>query len=343
MKPRLLDVVRCPACRAMLRLEEPVVRQVERAGGGMGEEVMEGRLRCVGCERPYAIREGIPRLRPLDEPGTNAVTSRTAERFGYLWDRSSVHTAGHGGSSYHVDRLAQCLSLPPPSGLVLDAGCGEGVDLVNQAKHDGVELVGVELSDGGCRMSFERSLPWASATVLQGDLRRLPFPDGTFDFIYSYGVLHHLASPTEGLRELVRVLKPGARIAAYLYEDFSDRSFVWRWLLRSVNALRGVTTRMSPQILYRLCQLGSPIVYLLFAAPYQLLRRVPGCGRLAASIPFRHAAGPFSLAGDLYDRFSAPVEHRYSRSGAVVFFQEAGLGDIMIVKERGWMVVGRKR
>ena len=341
MRRHLLEHLLCPMCRSTFRLEDPVVHQVERTDGA-GEEIAAGALACTGCRRRYHVEEGIPRLRPFTSHRQADVTDDTAEKFGYLWGCSSAHPVANGFGPYHFERMAERLSLPPLRGLVLDAGCGEGVDLVNQAGRSRVELIGVELSDRGCQVSFQRSLPLAPVSVIQAYLRRLPLADGLFDFIYSYGVLHHLSSPREGLRELVRVLKSGARIAVYLYEDFSDRSFFWRGLLRMASALRRATTRIPPRLLYRCCQVGSPIVYLLFAVPYQLLRRVPGWKRIATGIPFRHASGPFSLAADLYDRFSAPVEWRYSRAGALALFHEAGLEEMTIAKERGWMLVGKK-
>jgi len=272
----------------------------------------------------------------------NDATARTASSFGYLWNRTSVMEPSHGPQPYHVDRMAQALSLEPPHGLVLDAGCGEGIDLANQA-HRGVEIIGVELSEGGCRVSVERSLPFRTASVLQGDLCQLPFDDDWFDVIFSYGVLHHLVSPARGLRELVRVLKPGGRITVYLYEDFRERARGWRWLLRVVSAMRRVTTRLSPTLLYRLCQLGSPVVFLTFTVPFKVSRwlAVRSCGSVL-NLPFRHATGPFSLARDLFDRFSAPIERRYSREAAVALLQGTGLQDVKVVWDRGWMVAGLK-
>ncbi len=274
----------------------------------------------------------------------SGVTHRTAAAFGYLWSRSRASSPSGEPPSpepYHLDRLMERLSLKL-HGFVLDAGCGEGIDLMQQAGQDGVEIVGVELSREGCRISRQRTARRPSTAVIQGDLCQLPFQGERFDLVCSYGVLHHLPSPKEGLRELVRVAKSGGRIAAYLYEDFSDRSFVWRWLLKVANAMRRATTQLPPRLLYRCCQVGAPVVYLLFVVPCQLFRRVPGGQRIASGMPFRHARGPFSLAADLYDRFSAPVEWRYSRAGALALFREAGLEETTIAYERGWMIAGTK-
>lgn len=297
--------------------------------------------RALRAASRYLVKDGILRMAQggAASPG---VTARTSTRYGHLWRRSGRHMLAREESGYHFERLTASLSLPPPHGLVLDAGCGEGIDLANQARRPGLEIIGVELSEGGCQASAERTRGLASASVVQGDLQRLPFADGTFNFIYSYGVLHHLPEPAEGLQELVRVLKPGSRLAVYLYEDFSDRGAAWRGLLRLVNGLRPLTTRMPPLLLEVLCRAASPAVFLACGVPSRLARRIPGGSRFADVMPFRHAQGPWSLWGDLYDRFATPIERRYSRADAVSLFREAGLQDVTIAKDRGWMVAGNK-
>ncbi len=268
--------------------------------------------------------------------------TRTAERFGDLWSRSDPAIQTHDPLRYHTPRLVQVLALPPPDGVVLDAGCGEGIDVVAQAQRPGVKVVGVELSEAGCRISAARCAHLHNASIVRADLCRLPFGEAQFDFIASYGVLHHLPEPMAGLRELVRVLKPGAWIAVYLYQDFHGRPVMLRWLVALVSGLRRITTRLSPRVLYGLCWLASPGVYLVFTVPSRLLRIISWMRPVAEQIPFRHGRGPFRLAGDLYDRFSAPIERRYSRDAVAEFLGQAGLDHLKIVQDRGWMASGMK-
>lgn len=366
MKFRLLEFLRCPVCRSVLRLEGPVIHRADRAAelevshcrglcpfpeivghprdcsDCVSYELIAGFLLCLGCGQRYTIDEGVPQFCHPDLNAATPAKARTASHYGYLWGRSTVTPEANELTSYHFNRMERALSLPPSNGLILDAGCGDGIDLANQAGTQGAEIIGVELSEGGCRASFQRSLAFSTAHVIQADLCRLPFDDDSFDFVYSYGVLHHLPSPKEGLQELVRVLKPGARVAAYLYKDFSDRAVGWRWLLTATNQLRRITPYLSHRVLYLLCQAASPLVYVLFTIPFRILRLIPGLRSLAADFPFRHATGPFSLVGDLYDRFAAPIERRYHREDAEALFQDGGLETVITTKDRGWMIAGTK-
>lgn len=330
MKRSLVQHLRCLECRSPLALKRAPTN----------DEVVDGELACTGCDARYAIRDGVPRLRaPLTSDGTRA---RTAESFGHLWTQSVPGAEVYDPAAYHFTVMEKSLALAPPRGLVLDAGCGDGIDLAATASRDNVEVIGVELSDGGSQTSYARTRDLPRAHVVQADLCRLPFAEETFDFAYSYGVLHHLGAPERGLREIVRAVKPGAQVTAYLYEDFEERSAVLRWALRISNTARAVTTRLPHRVLYALCKTFSPVVYALFTVPARAGRRFPVLAPITGSLPFRHGTGPFSLVGDLFDRLSAPVEYRYSRSGSTEFFAREGLRDIRVAQERGWMIVGTK-
>jgi hypothetical protein len=96
--------------------------------------------------------------------------------------------------------------------LALDLGCGTGVHR-GVLEERGYRVLGVDYDNAGAPV-------WA-------DAHRLPLVDDSVDFCLSVAVLEHLQHPVVALRELLRVLKPGARFVgtvAFL-EPFHSRSF----------------------------------------------------------------------------------------------------------------------
>src|SRR5437868_3642107 len=184
MKAALVNWLVCPACRGPLQLR--IGNTQERDGA---VEVIDGGLTCARCVRRFVISDGVPWMAP-DAALEEQEKKRTASSFGHLWAQS--HPDGAAPDVYHFEKMASALQLSPPSGVVLDAGCGDGLDLARRAADPSVTIVGAELSAGGARTTARRIARLPNAHVVQADLARLPFRDRTFQFVYSYGVLHHM-------------------------------------------------------------------------------------------------------------------------------------------------------
>ena len=94
--------------------------------------------------------------------------------------------------------------------IILDAGCGNGKNMVYM-KNKGFEFVkGCDFSDNFVKLCITKNLD-----VIQANLLDVPFESDTFDNIISIAVIHHLS--TEGnrikaIRELLRVIKKKGRI-----------------------------------------------------------------------------------------------------------------------------------
>lgn len=125
------------------------------------------------------------------------------------------------------DRLVAALALSGNE-QVLDAGCGRGLALIGCAKKLTIgKAVGIDLwaANDQSNNNPEATLANAAAEgvadrieVKTGDIIRLPFPDASFDAVISMTVIHNIPSQQardEALRELVRVLKPGGRMAIF--------------------------------------------------------------------------------------------------------------------------------
>jgi SAM-dependent methyltransferase len=183
---RLLTLVRCPDC-----------------GGALAADS----LTCRGCGRVFpAPARAYLDMRPADQ---------FAEQTKYL-DEALHADARHErvsppllGSKIRNDMLRAFLR-PAPGDLIVDLGCGSGRALVWN-RDLGADMLGVDISPFFSE-DARRDVP-----LLLGDLRRLPFADGTFTKAWSLDVLEHL-SP-EALRGMLseanRVLAPGGALFVY--------------------------------------------------------------------------------------------------------------------------------
>jgi demethylmenaquinone methyltransferase/2-methoxy-6-polyprenyl-1,4-benzoquinol methylase len=113
----------------------------------------------------------------------------------------------------------------------LDLCCGTGDIAFALAKH-GAEVTGLDFSEKMLEVAQTRlqkaNLKPEKLKFIQGDAAQLPFPDNSFDAVtVGYG-LRNLSSWEAGLREMIRVAKPGGRIVVL---DFGKpANALWRSL-----------------------------------------------------------------------------------------------------------------
>jgi SAM-dependent methyltransferase len=109
---------------------------------------------------------------------------------------------------------------------VLEIGCGNGADGVTFAQH-GALYTGVDLT----AEAVEATRRHFAVLGLAGEFRvenaeRLSFPEASFDWVYSHGVLHHTPDPQRTFEEIYRVLRPGGRAIIMLYHRHSFNYYV---------------------------------------------------------------------------------------------------------------------
>ncbi|MCU0842634.1 MAG: methyltransferase domain-containing protein [Thiobacillaceae bacterium] len=100
---------------------------------------------------------------------------------------------------------------------VLEIGCGLGTMAMNWARN-GVEMTAVDLNPTSIEQTRRRfELMGLRGRIELMDGRRLDLPDAHFDYVYSWGVLHHSPDLAQSLNEMMRVLKPGGGFGLMLY------------------------------------------------------------------------------------------------------------------------------
>jgi SAM-dependent methyltransferase len=100
---------------------------------------------------------------------------------------------------------------------VLEIGVGNGSHAALLARH-ARSFTGIDLTEYAVKSTTARlkgfNLP---GTVRQMDAERMSFADGSFDFVWSWGVIHHSSDTRAILSEIARVLRPGGRAVTMVY------------------------------------------------------------------------------------------------------------------------------
>lgn len=209
MTPALLNILRAPGTYAPLQFD--------------GDAASAGVLR-ASDGRAFDVRNGIPRFTEMEDAGQ----AQTRDAFGFKWARQDTYD-----SAASRDRMGRWLveryGFPSVddwaahfSGFerVLDVGCGGGLSsgtwLVSPGWNGRAMWVGVDISTA-VDVAQSRLGKIANTHFVQADALELPFANGTFDAVFSEGVLHHTPSTRSALLSAARVLAAGGEISFYVY------------------------------------------------------------------------------------------------------------------------------
>lgn len=354
----LVGLLRCLECGGGLQ-----VQNVEP--GAYPELGPEADLLCLRCGESYPIIGGTARMLrrearasvlssyPRSKHGAkqeerergdgglpgNAereLKQRTADSFAYEWEQF-----GALRKEWRRNFLEYMHPHPPErfdGTLFLDVGTGSGRHS-RQAAELGAQVVAVDL---GRAIDVARSNLPPSALTVQADAEDLPFEQESFDLVASIGVLHHLPNPERAFRSIVRYAKPGGWVQIYLYWQGAQP---WhRLLLRIVTQVRKITVGISHRLLHVLCYPLAALLFAAFVLPNRAMRHVPVLRSLAARLPLQsYADYPLGVCvNDQFDRFSAPIENRYTAQEVERWLVDGGLVETRVLPSHGWVGSGRR-
>lgn len=314
MRAEFLNKLRCPKTGQRLRVESG------RADCIIDDDVLVSE---DGAHR-YPVRRGVPRFVP---------ESNYADNFGMQWNRfARTQLDSHSGHPISHDRFWHATGWAPDAmkgKWVLDIGCGSG-RFAEIALSSGANVVALDYSTAvdACQANLGHH---PNLHVVQGDVFALPFEAGSFDFVYSLGVLQHTPDPHAAFAALPPMVAPGGSLAVDYYEKRLTA------LIHSKYLLRPITKRMNQQTLFALLERVVPVLLPVS----QLLGKVPVAGRaLKRLVPVANDDDNLPLTPqqlrewsllDTFDWLGPEYDNPQDIPTARRWMEEAGMRDIEIL------------
>jgi SAM-dependent methyltransferase len=171
----------------------------------------------------------------------------------------------------------------------------------------------------------------------------MPISDGSLDFGYSLGVLHHIPDTAAGLASCVAKLKPGAPFLVYLYYRFDNRPLWFRLIWRCSDVIRRAVSRLPNSLRFAASQVLALTVYWPLARAARLVTKLGGD---ASRLPLSYYGDKplYVMRNDALDRFGTRLEQRFTRPEIADMMQRAGLERIVFSDRMPfWCAVGYKR
>src|SRR5476649_1422314 len=193
---------------------------------------------CRGCGARFDAPDGVPNLR-LPGDGRSDAVRRFYERapFPGYPPRDSLQALHARAERSEFVRLVD--RAIPGDARIVEIGCGTGQMCLYLARADRV-VIGADLTRASLLLGAAAARRFGLDRVqfVETDLRRPGLKAGSFDVVYSSGVLHHTPDPRLSFARLVELARPGGTIVIGVYNAFARIPLRLRRLVARLSGFR---------------------------------------------------------------------------------------------------------
>ncbi len=229
----------------------------------------------------------------------------------------------------------------PPNAEGFDLGCGTGRWARFVAPR--VRLLHcIDPSAAALETARRNLTTYSNCRFHCASVDAMPIADGSADFGYSLGVLHHVPDTQLGITECARKLKPGAPFLIYLYYAFDNRPVWFRVIWRFSDIGRSVISNLPFAIRSPLCDLLAAFIYWPLA---RISGWLEGMGRNVDHFPLSsyRSRSFYTMRTDALDRFGTRIEKRFTREQIRQMMAAAGFERIALSESPCWCAIGYRK
>lgn len=277
-----------------------------------------------------------------DNAADNNIDEEVVKAFGEEWSKfhhfSKVTVAKICAEYFDIVDA----SIVNKDTYMIDIGCGSG--RWSQYFLDKVGFVEAVDPSDAVFAADELLEDAENVRITKASVNTLPWPDETFDFGMSVGVLHHIPNTQQALSDCVKKIKKGGWFYVYLYYKLDNRGFLFKSLFFLSDLVRKVVSRMPPGLKKACCDVLAVVAYMPFVLTAKLFFAL-GWKKMAAKIPLSAYANKdfYIIRNDALDRFGTRLEQRFTKDEVRKMMEVAGLADIRFGNDNAfWHAVGRK-
>jgi SAM-dependent methyltransferase len=291
--PDLLSILRCTECQSPL-------------------ELLDQRYRCTTCGKEFPIVRGVGRF---------VEANNYADTFGYQWQQFARTQLKPQASELNLLKKTALTKQNLEGKLVLDVGCGMG-RFAEVATRWGARVIGVDLS--AAAEVAAHNLADRDFLAFQADVFNLPFAPGSFDCVYSIGVLHHTPDCEKAFKALPQYLRPGGTIAVWLYSGYN------KWY-RFSDYYRKLTHRIPTNRMHSILRVAVPVVHWFD----QSVRRIPVAGAPISGLvrhafPISRSPNPEIRLLDTLDWYTPKYQSKHTYEQVFRWFESCGLQNLTV-------------
>ena len=305
MKPRFLEILRCPHDDSEFRVD----KKVEEGG-----EIVDGLLTCVGPQaHRYPIIGGIPRI--IDDVTPDNLVQNYAASFGFQWTQFAWEDPESNLREFWNTTDFDNNFLKGK--VFLDAGCGGGrttAQLPALVK----EIVYLDYSVAVEKV-YKTCGHLPNTHFVQASVAHPPLKREIFDVVFCSGVLHHTNDTYESFKGLPPMVRPGGYLHVYIFKkaDWPTRVFHL-----SDHAVRAAVSRMPRDQAIAFCKLIG------------VLQTIPSLRWLKAFFWFSMKPDPEVRLTHNHDWYACRYHHEHTLNELIGWFVDHGFKSIGYIN--GW-------